>query len=70
MALEVLRKQGAKGNHRVLDADIRDVLWTRHSAPVGTLVRYADDFVVREIRTHGLNGGLAVPTPLHVQRKG
>jgi group II intron reverse transcriptase/maturase len=23
-----------------------DVLWTRHSAPWGTLVRYADDFVV------------------------
>jgi group II intron reverse transcriptase/maturase len=23
-----------------------DVLWTRHSAPMGTLVRYADDFVV------------------------
>jgi RNA-directed DNA polymerase len=23
-----------------------DVLWTRHSAPLGTLVRYADDFVV------------------------
>jgi RNA-directed DNA polymerase len=25
---------------------VLDVLWTRHSAPVGTLVRYADDFVV------------------------
>jgi group II intron reverse transcriptase/maturase len=25
---------------------VLDVLWTRHSAPVGALVRYADDFVV------------------------
>jgi hypothetical protein len=25
---------------------VLDVMWTRHSAPFGTLVRYADDFVV------------------------
>src|ERR1700677_2514177 len=25
---------------------VLDVLWTRPSAPLGTLVRYADDFVV------------------------
>jgi hypothetical protein len=28
------------------DNNVLDVLWTRHSAPLGTLVRYADDFVV------------------------
>jgi group II intron reverse transcriptase/maturase len=25
---------------------VLDVLWSRHSAPLGTLVRYADDFVI------------------------
>lgn len=25
---------------------VLDILWTRHSAPLGTLVRYADDFVI------------------------
>jgi RNA-directed DNA polymerase len=36
-----LMKLVAKRNLHVLD-----VLWTRHSAPIGKLVRYADDFVV------------------------
>lgn len=27
-------------------ARVLDTLWTRHSAPSGTLVRYADDLVV------------------------
>jgi hypothetical protein len=29
-----------------IDLHVLDVLWTRHSAPLGTRVRYADDFVV------------------------
>ena len=31
---------------------VLDVLWTRHSAPLGTLVRYADDFVVMSRTKH------------------
>jgi hypothetical protein len=57
MALETLRKLGAKGYNHVLDADIRDhfgsiylsaldAVWEKRCAHLGVLVRYADDFVV------------------------
>jgi group II intron reverse transcriptase/maturase len=55
---------------------VLDVLWTRHSAPLGTLVRYADDFVVMcrtakdceqaEVRVRAILGRLGLE--LHAQK--
>ena len=35
---------------------VLDVLWSRHSAPLGTLVRYADDFVILCRNRHACEG--------------